>query len=66
MPAPTCTNDIVSDYEVIEGGKAIKFSPCNIISHHPEDVRNYYCARCKRFMNDIIPIRKRTQAWASR
>jgi len=28
----------------------IRFLPCGIISHHREDIRHRYCARCHRFI----------------
>ena len=39
-------------YEIITGAdstKAIRCRACGLISHHPEDVANRYCARCSVF-----------------
>lgn len=55
----TCTKDIVPSYEVIEEGRTIRFSPCGIISNDPDHVRNYYCAACQRYMNDVKLLRHR-------
>jgi hypothetical protein len=62
-----CTTDIVSDYEILDGGSAIRFKPCGIVSHNQSDVRHYYCSRCKRFMNDPKLISARLgQRYANR
>jgi hypothetical protein len=54
-----CTEDIVPSYEIIEEGRAIKFAPCGIVSHNLNDVRHFYCASCKRYMNDDSLLRHR-------
>lgn len=48
-----CNQDVVPDYEVIEDGKAIRFYPCRIVSRNLHDIRNHYCARCHRFIDDV-------------
>ncbi len=40
----------LTDYEIINDGQAIRL-PCNKISYHPEDAKQRYCARCKRFLD---------------
>lgn len=41
-----CAADVVRSYQLLEDGKAIRFLPCGVTSHHPEDARQRYCARC--------------------
>jgi hypothetical protein len=36
--------------EIIDGGRAIRFSPCGIVSHNPNDVRERYCGACHEFV----------------
>ncbi len=38
-------------YQLISA-RAIRFLPCGVVSYHLEDVRNHYCARCHRFIDD--------------
>ncbi len=49
-----CGPNVRPDYEILEEGKAIKFSPCGTVSHNLNDVRNYYCHRCGRYMNSDL------------
>lgn len=58
-PIPVCTSDVISDYEIIEGGKAIRFKPCGVTSHNESDIRNYYCGHCHRFLNDAKLLKAR-------
>ena len=36
-----------------DGGFVCPF--CGIVSHNPNDARERYCARCKRFVDDEVP-----------
>jgi hypothetical protein len=45
-----CADETQSTYEIIANSKAIRFSPCGVVSHHPDDVRGTYCAYCHRFI----------------
>ncbi len=58
-PILKCTDDIIPNYEIINEGRAIKFTPCGLISHNEKDVRNYYCAHCHRFLNDTKLLKAR-------
>jgi hypothetical protein len=37
-------------YEVIEERRAIRFEPCGVVSHNPNDIRERYCAVCHVFV----------------
>ena len=47
-----CADDVQSTYEIINSSphKAILVRPCGVVSHHPGDVSNTYCAYCHRFI----------------
>lgn len=49
--APRYCSDL-STYQIIDGGMAIRFLPCGMVSHNANDVINHYCARCHRFIDD--------------
>jgi len=36
-------------FKIAADRRSIKFFPCGTVSHHAEDVRHRYCARCHRF-----------------
>ena len=44
-------------YELVQRGErlGIRCGGCGLTSWHPEDVRNLYCANCKRFHDDPDP-----------
>lgn len=44
-----CLNQGLTDYEIINQGKAIKL-PCGAVSHNENDVKHRFCARCGRFL----------------
>lgn len=39
-------------YEIVDDGKGIKFTPCGVVSYHPEDVKHRFCAYCDRFVGN--------------
>jgi hypothetical protein len=44
--------DIVASgvpYVLVAGDKAIMCLTCGMVSNHPQDVSNRYCANCKKF-----------------
>lgn len=43
-------------YVVAEDGASITFSPCGLVSHHPEDVANRYCPHCHCFLDDAAKL----------
>lgn len=54
MSLEDCLNQPLSSFEVAADGSRITFHPCGVTSHHPEDVRHRYCARCRRFIGDLL------------
>lgn len=48
-----CTDPLAIRFVIAPDGKSILFYPCEVVSYHPEDVRQRYCARCHRFMGLI-------------
>lgn len=48
-PRPvTCTPGTPRAIQIIKGGAAIAFKPCDTLSHNSGDVANVYCGRCHR------------------
>jgi hypothetical protein len=37
------------EYDISEDGRSITCRECGSTSHHPQDVANLYCAKCKRW-----------------
>lgn len=53
-PNLPCPIAIKPSYElgVVREGRFIKFYPCEIISFNKNDVKEHYCARCHRFIEE--------------
>lgn len=51
-----CADKTYRACEIVKSGKAIKFSPCGIVSHNKNDVENMYCAACDFFFRYDIPV----------
>jgi hypothetical protein len=54
MSSDECSRQPSHSYEVAVDGKSITFSPYGVTSHHPRDVQERYCARCRRFLADVM------------
>lgn len=42
------------DYEIINGGEAIKCLKCNMTSYHPMDVKYKWCGNCNECLDPAI------------
>lgn len=49
-----CPKALKPTYEVgvIEGDRFIRFHPCGVVSFNKNDVKEHYCGKCHRFIEE--------------